>query len=293
MKRTIPHLVIDKNSASGFRVEHLSIEVDAELARQLDACAAVDAPAQGSSANEYEALRQAIIEHTRGEKLFWLGEMLLSEVTKAAGNWPQARYCEKCGLNLLSCRCRSADETATKSAPVQRASHNSGEGDPMVTLDRAGADTHSPAETATPFAWCREWMHGPERMRDVTLASPTSGKPMEVAGTELIPLYRHPACPSQPETDGADYWRRVALNHEQTITQLRSQVERLTANHKNVVETKRITDDRLRAALAGLQKIYDESTDDTISEIAGKAFDEATHERPRSSAVPSTEQRDV
>jgi hypothetical protein len=36
-KRTVPVLVPDKNSASGHRVEHLSIEVDSELARLLDA----------------------------------------------------------------------------------------------------------------------------------------------------------------------------------------------------------------------------------------------------------------
>jgi hypothetical protein len=60
-----------------------------------------------------------------------------------------------------------------------------------------------------------------------------------------------------------------------------SELERLRANFKDVVETKRRTDVRLRIALAALQKIYDKSTEDNISEIAGLAFEQATHENPR------------
>lgn len=70
--------------------------------------------------------------------------------------------------------------------------------------------------------------------------------------------------------------------HRATITQAADEVERLRANHKDVVATKRITDARLRIALAALQKIYDESCEDNITLIAGEAFEEATHETPRS-----------
>lgn len=47
-ERTMPVLVPDKNSASGYSIKHLSIEVDAELAKVLDAAAlpGTNAPAQ-------------------------------------------------------------------------------------------------------------------------------------------------------------------------------------------------------------------------------------------------------
>lgn len=61
-----------------------------------------------------------------------------------------------------------------------------------------------------------------------------------------------------------------------------TEIERLRLNFQDVVKTKRRTEERFKVALAALQKIYDESTDDGVSEIAGKAFDEATREWPRS-----------
>ena len=56
------------------------------------------------------------------------------------------------------------------------------------------------------------------------------------------------------------------------------QIERLRCNHKDVVETKRRTDARLKWALAGLQRIYNESSDSRMAEIAGEAFERATSE---------------
>src|SRR5690349_17769459 len=38
-RRTLPVMVPDKISASGYRVEHLSTEIDPDLAKVLDACA--------------------------------------------------------------------------------------------------------------------------------------------------------------------------------------------------------------------------------------------------------------
>jgi hypothetical protein len=69
---------------------------------------------------------------------------------------------------------------------------------------------------------------------------------------------------------------------------------RAEANHKDVVETKRITDARLKWALAGLQRIYNEATETQIVEIAGEAFEKATHENPRRVLVssPVTEKTD-
>lgn len=49
-----------------------------------------------------------------------------------------------------------------------------------------------------------------------------------------------------------------------------SEIKTLRANHKDVVETKRHTDERLRAALAALQKVYD---------ISGEGFERATAPR--------------
>ncbi len=49
-------------------------------------------------------------------------------------------------------------------------------------------------------------------------------------------------------------------------------IKRLVANHKDVVETKRRTEERLRAALVALQSIYN---------VSGEGFEQATHERPR------------
>ncbi len=66
------------------------------------------------------------------------------------------------------------------------------------------------------------------------------------------------------------------------------ELERLRANHKDAVETKRRTNDRLKAAIAGLQQIYDTARDndtDTcdhrmalkfIRLVAGDAFEKAT-----------------
>jgi len=66
------------------------------------------------------------------------------------------------------------------------------------------------------------------------------------------------------------------------------------ANFRDVVETKRRTDIRLKVALAALQKIYDESTDDSISLIAGLAFDAATNETSRTrSPAPSGEMKKI
>lgn len=71
-----------------------------------------------------------------------------------------------------------------------------------------------------------------------------------------------------------------SMSRLQTDARLRAE-----ANHKNVVETKRITDARLKWALAGLQRIYNESTETQIVEIAGEAFEKATHENPRRALV--------
>lgn len=58
--------------------------------------------------------------------------------------------------------------------------------------------------------------------------------------------------------------------------------ERLRSNHKDAVETKRRTDARLKWALAGLQRIYNESSDSRMAEIAGEAFERATSPLPPS-----------
>lgn len=57
-------------------------------------------------------------------------------------------------------------------------------------------------------------------------------------------------------------------------------IARLRANHRDCVETKRRTGERLKAALAALQKIYT---------IAGDGFEKATHDRPRSKQFISQE----
>lgn len=70
------------------------------------------------------------------------------------------------------------------------------------------------------------------------------------------------------------------------------ELERLRANHRDVVETKRRTDARLRAALDGLQAIYTlcaarpanadpEAMLKAIYQMAGDSFEKATHEQPR------------
>lgn len=73
---------------------------------------------------------------------------------------------------------------------------------------------------------------------------------------------------------------------EETISELRAIADRWKANHRDAVQTKRGIDKRLRVALAGLQKIYDMSNDGTpfgnaIREVAGEAFERATHDVPR------------
>lgn len=72
----------------------------------------------------------------------------------------------------------------------------------------------------------------------------------------------------------------------QIIAELRAENERLRLNHKDVVETKRGTDARLKTALAGLQQIYTVCGDDApsafIRQIAGEAFEAATKNLPRS-----------
>jgi hypothetical protein len=59
---------------------------------------------------------------------------------------------------------------------------------------------------SAPIAWLRKWMHGPEVMKTVVLASPSGDKPMDVPGTELIPLYGAPVKPDVAQrvevTDG-------------------------------------------------------------------------------------------
>ena len=62
-------------------------------------------------------------------------------------------------------------------------------------------------------------------------------------------------------------------------------VERTTANHRDVVETKRRTDERLRVALTALQQLYLECEDEEARKLAGDAFNQATVEVPRSSPV--------
>jgi hypothetical protein len=64
-------------------------------------------------------------------------------------------------------------------------------------------------------------------------------------------------------------------------------------NHKNVVETKRITNERLKVAIAALQQIYDVCKDNAaptchhdmalnfVKQIACDAFEKATTEAPR------------
>lgn len=61
-----------------------------------------------------------------------------------------------------------------------------------------------------------------------------------------------------------------------------AEIERLRLNHKDAVETKRRTDVRLKWALAGLQRIYNESSDSRMAEIAGEAFEKATSPIPPS-----------
>lgn len=74
-------------------------------------------------------------------------------------------------------------------------------------------------------------------------------------------------------------YSRIIRNANTTMKEAAAEIARLTAerdvaraNHKDVVETKRRTDERLRAALDALQKIYD---------ISGQGFESATHERQR------------
>jgi len=45
-------------------------------------------PAWKTKGKELETLWNAIVHHTEGEELFWLGEILLSEITKETGYRP-------------------------------------------------------------------------------------------------------------------------------------------------------------------------------------------------------------
>lgn len=71
-------------------------------------------------------------------------------------------------------------------------------------------------------------------------------------------------------------WPRVHEAWTNRALAAEAEVERLRLNHKDAVETKRRTDARLKWALAGLQRIYNESSDSRMAEIAGEAFEKAT-----------------
>lgn len=66
---------------------------------------------------------------------------------------------------------------------------------------------------------------------------------------------------------------------------MRDQAAIWKSNHDQVVATKKVTESRLHAALAGLQKIYDETKHAEpseelvlrINEIAAEAFEAATN----------------
>jgi hypothetical protein len=72
------------------------------------------------------------------------------------------------------------------------------------------------------------------------------------------------------------------------------EIKRLRANHRDVVEHKRGTSKRLKAALEGLQQIYDVCRDnvaescnhrmalDFVHQVAGAAFEKATRNLPPS-----------
>lgn len=82
------------------------------------------------------------------------------------------------------------------------------------------------------------------------------------------------------------------------------EIDRLRANHKDVVETKRGTDARLKVALAGLQQIYTVCGDNApescdhekalafVRQVSGDVFEAATNNVPRSlwqNRTPSAE----
>ena len=88
----------------------------------------------------------------------------------------------------------------------------------------------------------------------------------------------------------------AAAEIERLRAQLAASTEvaaRWKANHKDAVQTKRGTDARLKVALAALQQIYDVCRDngagtcnhrmalDFVDQLAGAAFDKATHNLPR------------
>jgi hypothetical protein len=65
-------------------------------------------------------------------------------------------------------------------------------------------------------------------------------------------------------------WTSDKVWEQNTIAaEVQRVIKRLIANHRDVVETKRRTDERLRIALAALQSIYN---------ISGDGFERATHE---------------
>lgn len=85
---------------------------------------------------------------------------------------------------------------------------------------------------------------------------------------------------------------------------MQEEIYRLRANHKDVVETKRGTDARLRVALAGLQQIYTVCGDNApescdhekalafVRQVSGDVFEAATNNVPRSlwqNRTPSAE----
>ncbi len=121
--------------------------------------------------------------------------------------------------------------------------------DLLRVIDRQAASVKGEdAQDEAPVAW--QWLSSSGW---ITLLAQTNIRALQESGYKLRPLYTSP-----PAVTG------------------REELERVKANHRDVVAVKRSTDARLRIALSALQKIYDESCEDNISLIAGEAFNKAT-----------------
>lgn len=78
----------------------------------------------------------------------------------------------------------------------------------------------------------------------------------------------------------------IVMDHlAKRLREVEADRDRWKANHKDVVETKRGTDARLKVALAGLQEVYTVCGSTRalagVRQIAGEAFEVATKNLPR------------